>query len=104
MPEQTQNHALDRLLEFRDDLSGDNFVLGVMHRVQRERRSRKVILMVFGLVGAAFGAAGAVLLADPIARWFTHLPLTGTMQAVLVVFAAAAFYGWIMNEDVSLNT
>jgi len=104
MPEQTQNHALDRLLELRDDLSGDDFVLGVMQRVRHERRSRKVILMVFGLVGAAFGLTGAVLLADPIARLFTSLPLTGTMQAVLVVVAAAAFYGWIMNEDISLHT
>jgi len=108
MPETTQDRELDyplqRLLGFREAEAPDVFVLRVMQRVQRERRRRRLILSVFGLVGAAFGVIGAALLSDPIARVFTGLPLTETMQAVLIVGAAAAFYGWIMNEDISLGT
>ncbi len=74
MPDLNHDRALDRLLEFREALPADEFVLDVMHRVQREQRSRKLILAIFGLVGAAFGVAGALLLSDPIARFFTNLP------------------------------
>ena len=104
MPESIQDRELDRLLGYRETLPEDTFVLDVMHRVQRERRSRQVILAAFGLVGAVFGVAGALLLSEPLARFFTNLPLTGTMQAVLVGVAAVAFYGWAMNEDISLGT
>jgi len=104
MPESMQDRELDQLLGYRDTVQADAFILGVMHRVQRERRSRRVILAVFGLVGAVFGMAGALLLSEPIARAFTDLPLTGTMQAVLIGVAAVAFYGWAMNEDISLDT
>jgi len=102
MPEQTSNTNLDTLLEFRDDLPGDSFVLQVMGRVQRERRRRRLILGIFGLIGAAFGLAGAVLLSEPLARIFGGLPPMGTTQVVLFVVAAVAFYAWFMNEDVDL--
>ena len=102
--DRTPDHKLDQLLGFRESLPADAFVLDVMHRVQRERRSRKLILLIFGLVGAGFGTAGALLLSGPITRFFTGLPLTGTMQAVPIAVAAVAFYGWIMNEDIRLDT
>jgi hypothetical protein len=102
MPDTDQDRELEQLLGFRAAATPDEFVLGVMQRVQRERRRRRLILFIFGLTGAAFGVAGAMLLSDPITRFFTGLPLTGTMQAALIVSAAVAFYGWIMNEDVSL--
>lgn len=104
MPELNTDRELDRLLEFHETPPSDEFVLNVMHRAQREQRRRRLILAIFGLVGAAFGVTGALLLSDPIAQVFTSLPLTGTMQAVLVAVAAVAFYGWIMNEDISLVT
>lgn len=104
MPETIRDRELDQLLGYRETLPADAFVLDVMHRVQREQRSRKLILATSGLAGAAFGVAGAFLLSEPIARFFTNLPSTGTMQAILVGVAAVAFYGWAMNEDVSLDT
>jgi uncharacterized protein YacL len=104
MPDTIDNRELDQLLGFRENLAANEFVLSVMRKVQHERRRRKVILLVFGLIGAAFGLLGAVLLAKPIADLFAGLPLIGTMQAVLIVVAAAAFYCWMMNEDSSLNT
>ena len=94
---------LDGLLEHREAIPDDQFVLTVMHRVQRERRNRKLILFAFGLLGAGFGLLGAVLLADPIARLFNGLPVTGIMQAALLAGAAAAFYVWFMNDDFSLS-
>lgn len=102
MPEQTSIDKLDSLLEFREDLPGDTFVLGVMGRVQRERRRRRLILSVFGLLGAAFGLVGAMLLSEPLARIFAGLPPLGTTQVTLFVVAAVAFYAWFMNEDADL--
>lgn len=102
-PDQMPDHLLDRLLGHREALPDDQFVLSVMHRVRREQRSHKLILFVFGLLGAGFGLLGAVLLAEPIERLFTGLPATGIMQAALLAGAAAAFYVWSMNDDFSLS-
>jgi len=62
MPDTIENRELDQLLGFRENLAADEFILDVMRNVQHERRRRKVILLVFGLIGAAFGLLGAVLL------------------------------------------
>ena len=104
MPDSSTDRELDRLLGFNENPEHDGFVLEVMHRVQHERRKRRIILACFGSIGAAFGLAGAVLLSDPIARIFSGLPPTATMQAVLIGVAAVAFYGWFMNEDISIST
>jgi hypothetical protein len=98
------DHFLDRLLGHHEAVPDDPFVLMVMQRVQREQRSRRLILFVFGLAGALFGVLGAFLLADPVARLFTGLPATGMMQTALVASAAAAFYVWFMNDDLSLSS
>ena len=102
MPDQKSDAMLDSLLEYNEDLPADAFVLDVMQRVRRERRRRRLILMVFGLIGAAFGLAGALLLSEPLTRTFTGMPPIGTTQVVLFVVAAVAFYAWFMNEDVDL--
>lgn len=108
MPDAPENlelaRLLDQLLGQREAVPDDQFVLNVMHRVRREQRRRKLILFVFGLLGAGFGLLGAVLLAEPIAGLFTGLPLTGLMQSTLLAGAAAAFYVWFMNDDFSLAT
>lgn len=103
MADEHDDLALDRLLGQRESLPDDAFVLNVMHRVQRERRSRRLILFAFGLTGGLFGLLGAFLLAAPIARLFSDLPPTALMQSALLVGAAAAFYTWFMNDDLSLS-
>lgn len=99
---QSPDQLLDQLLKLGASLPADAFVLDVMQRVRREQRRRSIILLVFGLVGAAFGFAGAFLLARPVAGIFTNLPVMVTMQAVLLAVAALAFYIWSMNEDLGL--
>jgi uncharacterized protein YacL len=96
------DHALDQLLKLGAPLPADAFVLDVMQRVRHEQRRRSIILLVFGLAGAAFGLAGALLLARPVAAIFLNLPVMVTMQAVLLAVAALAFYVWSMNEDLGL--
>lgn len=103
MPEQYNELDLEQLLQYSKEPDSGEFVADVMHGVQQERRIRRLILTVFGLVGAAFGVLGAYLLSDSITRFFTTLPITGTMQAALFVSAAVAFYIWFMNDDFSLT-
>jgi hypothetical protein len=102
MAEQDEDLALDRLLGLREALPGDEFVLQVMHRVQRERHRRRLILSAFGVAGALFGVLGAYQLAGPIAGAFAALPPTGLMQVVLLAGAGTAFYTWFMNDDMGL--
>ena len=107
MPDNSRDADLDRELQQLlgyNTVTSDRFVIGVMQRVQRERRRRRLILFSCGAIGAVFGVIGAALLSAPIAGLFTALPATGIMQAALIVGSAAAFYGWIMNEDISLAT
>ena len=102
MATDTHGQSLDQLLTFRETLPAEAFVLDVMQRLWREQRRRNIILFAFGLVGAAFGLAGAFLLAGPVAGIFSKLPVMATMQAVLLAVAALAFYVWSMNEDLGL--
>jgi hypothetical protein len=54
-----------------------------------------------------FGLVGAVMLSGPIARLFTFsfsLPATETTQFALFIVAAAAFYTWFMNDELSIGS
>jgi len=101
------DRELEQLLAYTEAPQPEAFVLDVMRSVKREQRIRKVILWVFGLVGAAFGLAGAVMLSGSISRLFTftvELPAMETMQVTLFIVGAAAFYLWFMNDDFSLDS
>ena len=107
MPETPFDQTLERILAYPEGPDGaedDGFVVDVMAGVRRERGRRRAILAAFGGVGALFGLAGAILLADPVDALFTEL-LSGThiMQAALLVSGAAAFYVWMMGDDLSLE-
>lgn len=107
MPESPLDHRLKQLLAYHDEPESSEFVADVMHDVRKEQRTRKVILWAFGLVGALFGLAGAVMLSDPITRLFTFsfsLPATETTQVALFIVAAAAFYTWFMNDELSVGS
>ena len=104
MPDFEKERDLEQLLRYAEPPQADAFVMNVMHGVQHAQRTRKRVLWGFGLIGAAFGAAGAFMLADSITHVFSGLPAMGTMQAVLAVTSIAAFYTWFMNDDLGLTS
>jgi hypothetical protein len=106
VPESSFDQELGQLLEYSRAPQADAFVVDVMRGVKREQLLRRVILWAFGLVGALFGLIGAVMLSDSITRLFSFtlsLPATETMQVVLFVVGAAAFYTWFMNDDLHVS-
>ena len=106
MPDSPFYRELEALLEYTEPPQAEAFTMNVMRSVKREQRTRRLILWAFGLVGALFGLAGAVMLSGSIARLFTFtisMPATETMQVVLFIVAAAAFYTWFMNDDLPLD-
>lgn len=106
MPEDTIDQSLGQLLGYPDSTQADSgeFIATVMNQVRREQRTRNLILFAFGLVGALFGLAGALILSEKITWLFTEtLSGTTTMQVVLIVVAALAFYTWFMNDDLPLE-
>ena len=106
MPDSSFDRELEALLEYSDSPQPEAFTMDVMRGVKREQLTRKLILWIFGLVGALFGLAGAVMLSGSITRLLTFtvtMPATETMQVVLFIVAAAAFYIWFMNDDLPLD-
>ena len=106
MPDSTFDRELETLLEYTESPQPEAFTMDVMRSVKREQLTRKLILWAFGLVGALFGLAGAVILSDSITHLFTFtvaMPATETMQVVLFIVATAAFYIWFMNDDLPLD-
>ena len=106
MPDSSFDRELEALLEYSDSPQPEAFTMDVMRGVKREQLTRKLILWAFGLVGALFGLAGAVMLSGSITRLLTFtvtMPATETMQVVLFIVAAAAFYIWFMNDDLPLD-
>lgn len=100
------DRELEQLLKYSDPAKAESFVMDVMRGVRRERFTRNAILWVFGLIGALFGLAGAVMLAGPLGSLLTfslELPAMETMQISLALVGAAAFYLWFMNDDFSLG-
>ncbi len=111
MPDTEFDRRLEQLLAYPeiDPASGtgndDRFVVDVMQEVGRQRRTRQLILVIFGVIGALFGAFGALLLSDGISRLFTDiLPGTLIMQASLFLAGFAALYVWFMGDDLPLES
>lgn len=95
--------TLDALLAQRETLPDDDFVLQVMRRTGAERRRRRAILAVSGLLGGGCAALGATLLAGPITDLFSGLPPTAMMQGALLACGAAALYAWFMGDDLGVS-
>ena len=104
MPDPT-DRALERLLAYPEgDGHNDLFVVDVMRRVRTERRTRKLVLYLFGGIGALFGLAGATMLSGSINALFTEaIPAMMMAQASLFVVGGIAFYLWFMNDDLALG-
>jgi len=99
------DRKLEQLLEYSEAPQAEAFTMDVMRSVHREQRTRKIILWVFGLVGALFGLSGALMLTGPVGELLTFnlaMPVMKTMQVTLFIVGATAFYLWFMNDDFSL--
>ena len=107
MSEDRFEETLEQWLAYPDPSADDagRFVVNVMGRVQKEQRTRRLILFLFGSIGALFGALGAFLLSGTISWLFTEgLTATTIMQATLFIVGGAAFYIWFMNDDLALES
>jgi hypothetical protein len=101
------DRELEQLLAYKEAPQAEAFVINVMQGVGREQRTRKIILWVFGLIGAMFGLAGAVMLSGPVGKLLGSeltFPVMESMQAALFIVGACAFYLWFMNDDFSLGS
>ncbi len=100
------DRKLEELLAYPEDKAGetDLFVVDVMREVEKQRRIRKLILVLFGGIGAVFGVIGATLLSGSIGSVLSET-ITPKAWYQLPLFAAGAlaFYIWIMNDDLAIR-
>jgi hypothetical protein len=86
---------LDELLRYDETPLQDDFTLQVMQAVRKRQRQRRVILWGAGAVGAAFGVAGAAMLAEPLAAVFESAALPVAVGVVFVTGAVA----WLFQDE-----
>ena len=89
---------LDEILEYHETPEDDNFVAGVIKRVQRQQRMRRLILTATGLVGASFGAVGMLMISDSISRLITD---TNVLPASVAVVGLAVFMAWLFQDEMT---
>ena len=103
MPDKQSDWSPDPLLEFATTIPDDDFVARVMRRVKREQSTRKLILLVSGLIGALFGIGGTVLLSESINSFITFWMSTqGPLPTSFTIIAVVAFIGWLFSDETSL--
>ena len=98
MPDLFQN----QLLRYSETPSDHAFVSDVMQTIRRERRTRKIILFISGIVGALFGLAGAVTLSDSMTKFFT-MPVSAnsSLPVSLAILGVVLFLGWLLNDEMT---
>lgn len=91
---------LEDLLEYHQSPEDSAFVAEVMQRVQRQQRIRRLILTATGVIGALFGAAGAVILAEPVAQAMVD---TRLLPVSVAVVAGVVFLAWVFQDEISAS-
>jgi len=95
---------LDKLLEYHQAPETDTFVADVMKGIERQQKTRKLILAGSGVIGGAFGVLGASLLSDSIANLVTQLTAgDAAMPMGLAVMTAVAFIGWLLHDETRMS-
>ena len=89
---------LDEILEYHETPQDDNFVAGVIKRVQHQQRVRRLILTATGLVGASFGAVGMLMISDSINRLITA---TNVLPVSVALVGLVAFMAWLFQDEVA---
>lgn len=89
---------LDEILEYHETPQDDNFVAGVIKRVQHQQRVRRLILTATGLVGASFGAVGMLMISDSINRLITA---TNVLPVSIALVGLVALLAWLFQDEVA---
>lgn len=89
---------LDEILKYHDTPEDDNFVQAVIKDVERQQRLRKLILTTTGLTGAAFGAAGMLMISGSIGQYITN---TNALPVSVTLVGLAAFMLWLFQDEVT---
>ena len=89
---------LDEMLKYHQTPEDDNFMAGVMKRVRRQQRIRRLILTATGMVGASFGAVGILMISDSINRFITD---TNVLPASVALVGLVAFMAWLFQDEVA---
>jgi len=94
---------LDNLLQYHQLPDPDGFVLAVTQKLARQQRMRRVILLLTGVTGAAFGVLGAYWLAEPLAPVMDQFLTASTAAGTgLVVLLAAGALAWLLHDESGL--
>jgi len=88
---------LNEILEYHETPKNDDFVAGVMKRVRRQQRVRRLILTATTMVGAAFGASGVLMLSDSVGRLITE---ANVLPASITLVGIAVFMTWLFRDEV----
>jgi len=90
------------LLKYSESPPDKAFVADVMQAIRRERRPRKMILFISGIVGALFGVAGAVMLSDTMTQFFTlSVAAISSPPVSLAILGVVLFLGWLLNDEMT---
>jgi hypothetical protein len=89
---------LDEILEYHETPQDNNFVAGVLKRVQHQQRMRRLILIATGMIGASFGAVGMLMISDSINRLITD---TNVLPASVALVGLVALMAWLFQDEVS---
>lgn len=89
---------LDEILKYHQTPEDDNFVAGVIKGVRHQQRVRRLILTATGMIGAAFGAVGVLMISDGVSRLITE---TNVLPASLALVGLAAFMAWLFQDEVA---
>lgn len=94
---------LDQLLEYHETPEPKQFTARVMMGIERQQRMRRLILASTGVVGAAFGAAGVMLLSDTITAFFTQMATGSNVVPMgITAFLVLGFLGWLLHDEPGL--
>jgi len=89
---------LDEILKYNETPENDDFVAGVIKRVQQQQRTRRLILTVTGITGGAFGAVGVLMISNGIGRLLTD---ANVLPASVALVGIAAFLTWLFQDEVT---
>lgn len=89
---------LDEILAYHETPEDEDFVTGVIKRVQHQKRVRRLILTTTGMVGAFFGALGMLMISDSINRLITD---TNVLPASVALVGLVALMAWLFQDEVA---